>query len=83
MIQIQEPKICFRNSTNNTDNKVKLETHVITKADLHVPYTVTRVHRIVEVLTTVEHVYNNNSTLDFLIILNQSSVLKKYYLCII
>lgn len=47
-------------------------------------YTVTRVHRIVEVLTTVEHVYNNNSTLDFLIILNQSSVLKKvlplYYL---
>lgn len=83
MIQIQELKICFRNSTNNTDNKVKLETHVITKADLHVPYTVTRVHRIVEVLTTVEHVYNNNSTLDFLIILNQSSVLKKYYLCII
>lgn len=83
MIQIQELKICFRNSTNNTDNKVKLETHVITKADLHVPYTVTRVHRIVEVLTTVEHVYNNNSTLDFLIILNQSSVLKMYYLCII
>lgn len=83
MIQIQELKICFRNSTNNTDNKVKLETQVITKADLHVPYTVTRVHRIVEVLTTVEHVYNNNSTLDFLIILNQSSVLKKYYLCII
>lgn len=83
MIQIQELKICFRNSTNNTDNKVKLETHVITKADLHVPYTVTRVHCIVEVLTTVEHVYNNNSTLDFLIILNQSSVLKMYYLCII
>lgn len=28
-------------------------------------YTVTRVHRIVEVLTTVEHVYNNNFDIGF------------------